>query len=1197
MTKHTHLALLCAAVIVGLLISPAMAAVAAPGENIYRGLNAAQNRPDIDGNVIVWDDDRDGNAEIYLGTVDEFRRSLGYSGERITNNPASQEKPSISGDYIAWQDDRDGDREIYLYRRSTGEETRLTENPDDQGMPIVRGNYVAWYDSNSTSGRTNVVLYDIAAADVKAVIDCNAKTTIPYGSTEFKPALSENYVAWVEEEDWKVHYYDIAADTIAGPVSPGPVEQSWPWLSGSLIAWEDYRHGGSNAEIYMTDLDNPSIGEQRITNSPGYQISPAISGNIITWEDMRDGNRSIYMYDLSTDEEMSVYLSTNINDEQLYPAASGNTIVWQRGASPNSNLYIFVYEPGAVVEPVASTVTVAPETATLAINGTQQFEATVLDQSGKPMSGIEVTWTSSDEAVGTIDETGLFTAVSEGTTTVTATAENATGEATVTVTAEELPEPALDSIRIAPATATLAINGTQQFTATALDQSGKPMSGIEVTWTSSDEAVGTIDADGLFTAVAEGTANVTATAENVTGEATVTVIAGELPEPAAERITIKPLTATATVNETVNFTATVYDQFEVEMPEAAVTWISSNETIGTIDETGLFTAVTAGITAVTATAGNASASALVTVEAPAEPVLESIAVTPETATLAIGDTQPFIVTARDQAGNAMTGVNVTWTSSDEAVGTIDANGAFVALAEGTATVTATAGNITEEATVTVISNEPALASIAVTPSEITLGSGDTATFTATALDQSGDAMTGIEVAWTSSDEAVGTIGADGAFTAVADGTTTVTATAGNMTGTAAVTVTTGTSGVVISPATITLGAGESRQFTATVYDLEGNATPGADVTWTSSEEAVGTIDADGLFTAVADGTATITATADNETGTATVTVESSPVATRIAVEPATATVLPGATRAFTATVFDQRDNTMDWIQVTWASSDMDVGTIDRAGLFGAFAEGTTDVTASAGEATGTAAVTVSATAVPDPNQGGNGGSSSGGSDGGSSEPTFSAATCENLKSGETFTFSELTTTSVGSVNVTAAGTIPQMMLTVKKAKAPSAAEPLAGDVYEYVEITPYWVNPSLIGTATVFFSVPTDWLEVHNATAEDVGLMHYANGTWEPLETEVIGEENGRYNFRATTPGFSIFAIVASPVSVTASAVEVNATTEATETPTVTETPVVTENVTTEPTTAAPATTPAAPLVYAPLLAPLAFFLWARRRP
>ena len=1107
MTKHTHLALLCAAVIVGLLISPAMAAVAAPGENIYRGLNAAQNRPDIDGNVIVWDDDRDGNAEIYLGTVDEFRRSLGYSGERITNNPASQEKPSISGDYIAWQDDRDGDREIYLYRRSTGEETRLTENPDDQGMPIVRGNYVAWYDSNSTSGRTNVVLYDIAAADVKAVIDCNAKTTIPYGSTEFKPALSENYVAWVEEEDWKVHYYDIAADTIAGPVSPGPVEQSWPSLSGSLIAWEDYRHGGSNAEIYMTDLDNPSIGEQRITNSPGYQISPAISGNIITWEDMRDGNRSIYMYDLSTDEEMSVYLSTNINDEQLYPAASGNTIVWQRGASPNSNLYIFVYEPGAVVEPVASTVTVAPETATLAINGTQQFEATVLDQSGKPMSGIEVTWTSSDEAVGTID------------------------------------------------------------------------------------------ADGLFTAVAEGTANVTATAENVTGEATVTVIAGELPEPAAERITIKPLTATATVNETVNFTATVYDQFEVEMPEAAVTWISSNETIGTIDETGLFTAVTAGITAVTATAGNASASALVTVEAPAEPVLESIAVTPETATLAIGDTQPFIVTARDQAGNAMTGVNVTWTSSDEAVGTIDANGAFAALAEGTATVTATAGNITEEATVTVISNEPALASIAVTPSEITLGSGDTATFTATALDQSGDAMTGIEVAWTSSDEAVGTIGADGAFTAVADGTTTVTATAGNMTGTAAVTVTTGTSGVVISPATITLGAGESRQFTATVYDLEGNATPGADVTWTSSDEAVGTIDADGLFTAVADGTATITATADNETGTATVTVESSPVATRIAVEPATATVLPGATRAFTATVFDQRDNTMDWIRVTWASSDMDVGTIDRAGLFGAFAEGTTDVTASAGEATGTAAVTVSATAVPDPNQGGNGGSSSGGSDGGSSEPTFSAATCENLKSGETFTFSELTTTSVGSVNVTAAGTIPQMMLTVKKAKAPSAAEPLAGDVYEYVEITPYWVNPSLIGTATVFFSVPTDWLEVHNATAEDVGLMHYANGTWEPLETEVIGEENGRYNFRATTPGFSIFAIVASPVSVTASAVEVNATTEATETPTVTETPVVTENVTTEPTTAAPATTPAAPLVYAPLLGPLAFFLWARRRP
>ena len=261
MTKKMHMALFCAVAIIGLLISPVTAVDAAPGEHLYRLFDHAQDRPDIDGNMIVWEDDRDGNAEIYIGTVDGFRPyPSAYTGERLTTNAASQEMPSISGDYIVWQDDRDGDREIYLYRRSTGEETRLTNSPDDQWLPIIRGNYVAWYDSNSTSNRTNVVLYDTAQNET-TIIDANATTTIPGGTTEFKPALSENYVAWVEGADQNVYYYDIAAETIAGPLSTSTSIQSWPSLSGSAIAWEDYRHGDFDGEIYMTDLENPSTGK------------------------------------------------------------------------------------------------------------------------------------------------------------------------------------------------------------------------------------------------------------------------------------------------------------------------------------------------------------------------------------------------------------------------------------------------------------------------------------------------------------------------------------------------------------------------------------------------------------------------------------------------------------------------------------------------------------------------------------------------------------------------------------------------------------------------------------------------------------------------------------------------------------------------------------------------------------------------
>jgi hypothetical protein len=125
----------------------------------------------------------------------------------------------------------------------------------------------------------------------------------------------------------------------------------------------------------------------------------------------------------------------------------------------------------------------------------------------------------------------------------------------------------------------------------------------------------------------------------------------------------------------------------------------------------------------------------------------------------------------------------------------------------------------------------------------------------------------------------------------------------------------------------------------------------------------------------------------------------------------------------------------------------------------------------------------------------------------------------------------------------------------------------------------------------IVFTIPADWLEDHGMAPEDVRLMRCVGGVWQSLETEVAGEENGLYRFRATTPGFSTFAIAAAPENATV-VVETNATTEG-ETNATTN---VTSGVTTEATTAQATTTPAAPLVYAPLLAPLAFFLWLRKK-
>jgi len=1301
MTKYTHLALLCTVVVLGLLISPVMAIEAAPGEHIYRGFDRAQDRPDIDGDRIVWQDDRNGNNDIYLGTVGDFRRSLGsYTGERITTDPASQAMPSISGNYIVWQDSRNGNSDIYLYDISTREERPLTNDSGYQWLPIVRGNYAAWYD-NST-GKTNIVLYDIGAGAVKAVIEANAKTTIPFSTvgTEFRPALSERYLAWVNESDSgeRLWYYDIEAGSVVGRVSTtatSPLYQSWPSLSGSLIAWEDYRHGTTNPEIYMADLDNPAATERRITTAPGYQVSPTISERLIAWEDMRDGPRAIYMYDLSSDgEEMIAFEPAGPDDEQLYPVASGNTIVWQRGQSPNSNLYMFVYEPKAPTEPVLTTINVTPKTITLNVNDTITFNATALDQNGQPMTVSEINWTSSNETVGTIDTSGVFTALAVGTTEITATSGNVSGTANVTVSEDAPTEPVATSITISPSTVTLAINETERFNATVLDQRGREMTNVTVTWTSSNTTVGSIDADGIFTALAAGTTNVTASAGNISAEATVTVNDSEV-EPIATEIRITPPRATLAVNDTQRFMATIFDQDGQPMSVSEINWTSSNETVGSIDTNGIFTALAAGTTNVTASAGNISASAgnisaeaTITVNAD-EPVLARLVIQPSAVTLNVGDDLLFEVSGFDRSGNVVSDVAVTWASSDETVGTIDEFGTFIALAVGTTNVTVTADNVSGTATVTVNDGEeePIATTLAITPAAITLNVNDTAVFAANALDQNGRPITVGSINWTSSDETVGTIDAGGIFTARAAGRTTITASGQNITGTVDVRVTNESSGVVVTPSEITVYAGDTRRFTAIPYDSEGSVVSG-EVTWSSDDPSVGEIGSDGVFSALREGTTTITASVEglNETGAATVTVLPAPMAltqitvspsgftiaanntlaltvrdesgsvipagnltwessddavgtvnesgtftalkegtvtltastggasgsiqvtvepsfsipTRIELEPPTATVKPGDIQEFTAKVFDQHENEIDWVRIDWASSDMDKGSIDRAGLFAAFAEGTVDVIASAGSAIEMATVTITTSAGPEPTPTPGGGGGGGGGDSGDSRPTFYAGVRENLRAGETFTFMNIPISSVSSVAVTAAETIPRMMVTVKETSQPSAARPPAGDVYEYFEINLNWVNPQRISNATVVFTVPGAWLDEHDATAEDVRLMRYVDNTWQSLETTVIGNEGRNYHFRAIIPGFSTFAITAASASVTPIG-ETNATvggeTNATagEELDVTPTEIVTEGATTEPTTVS-VEAQVTPLIYAPLLAPLAFLLWARRR-
>ncbi|HKI75421.1 MAG TPA: Ig-like domain-containing protein [Pseudomonadales bacterium] len=175
---------------------------------------------------------------------------------------------------------------------------------------------------------------------------------------------------------------------------------------------------------------------------------------------------------------------------------------------------------GTTPTPTVASVTVSPATATINVGATQQLTATAKDSSGATISGASIAYSSSDTAIATVSTGGLVTGVAAGSATITATSSGKSGTATITV---NTPAPTVATVTLSPSAVTLTAGNTQQLTATAKDASNATISGATFTYASSDTTVATVDSSGLVTAVAAGTATITATSGGVDGTATITV--------------------------------------------------------------------------------------------------------------------------------------------------------------------------------------------------------------------------------------------------------------------------------------------------------------------------------------------------------------------------------------------------------------------------------------------------------------------------------------------------------------------------------------------------------------------------------------------------------------------------------------------------------------------------------------------------
>ena len=177
-----------------------------------------------------------------------------------------------------------------------------------------------------------------------------------------------------------------------------------------------------------------------------------------------------------------------------------------------------------VVTPVTATVSVSLSSSALATGSSATATAIALDQNGAALSGRTVTWSSSATTVATVSSAGLVQAVGAGTSSIIATIDGKSGQATVTVS---VPAP-VASVTLTPATATITVGGAVSLVAATLDAAGSALANRTVTWSSNNAAIASVSPSATgyaagVTGVASGTATITATSEGKIATATITV--------------------------------------------------------------------------------------------------------------------------------------------------------------------------------------------------------------------------------------------------------------------------------------------------------------------------------------------------------------------------------------------------------------------------------------------------------------------------------------------------------------------------------------------------------------------------------------------------------------------------------------------------------------------------------------------------
>ena len=331
---------------------------------------------------------------------------------------------------------------------------------------------------------------------------------------------------------------------------------------------------------------------------------------------------------------------------------------------------------------------------------------------------------------------------------------------------------AVATVEVAPPTATVAIGATVSLTASALDASGTVITGRKVVWAVADSNLASVSATGVVTGRRVG---------SVEGKSAVARIE-VLPVPVVA-VRVSPSSRDLTVGETVLLKAEPLDAQGNVLSGRSVAWSSGRPNVATVSSTGAVTALSPGSAIITATVERKVGVGAITVAAAA---VASVAMSPTSATLVVGQTVQLGAQPRDASGRPLDGRTVTWSTNRSDVATVTSTGIVSAVSPGTATITASTEG--RSGTSTIVVQAPGVSRLEVTPASASVEVGNALRLSATVYDARGNIIAGAQVTWSSSDTQIAVVDNTGRVLGIRRGTATITATSGGKAATASVRV-------------------------------------------------------------------------------------------------------------------------------------------------------------------------------------------------------------------------------------------------------------------------------------------------------------------------------------------------------------------------------------------------------------------------